>query len=174
MAAQSRSRPTISSYLRPTISISRNCPKVYPPLRTEQKRIMLWSALDLVDCVATDHAPHTIEDKEKGAAGFPGLETSLALMFDACSKGLLDKIWVAQRMSENPAKIFNLEGKGKLMPGYAGDVTIVDPKRSWLVEAVEFETKCKWSPFEDKELKGKVKAVVKGGKLVYDDYHFLH
>jgi len=147
--------------------------KVYPPLRTEQKRIMLWSALDLVDCVATDHAPHTIEDKEKGAAGFPGLETSLALMFDACSKGLLDKIWVAQRMSENVARIFDIKGKGKLEIGYIGDVTIVDPKKTWLVEAVQFETKCKWSPFEDKELKGKVKTVVKGGKILYKDYRFL-
>jgi dihydroorotase len=94
-------------------------------------------------------------------------------MFDACSKGLLDKIWVAQRMSENVAKAFNIRKKGKLQVGYAGDVTLVDPKKVWLVEAMEFETKCKWSPFEDKELTGKVKTVVKSGKVVYDDYRMV-
>jgi dihydroorotase len=146
--------------------------KVFPPLRSEQKRIMLWSALDLVDCIATDHAPHTVEDKELGAAGFPGLETSLALMFDACSRGLLDKIWVAQRMSENVARIFNLKRKGKLEIGFIGDVTIVDPAKVWTVKGSGLETKCRWSPFEDRELKGKVKTVVKKGKIIYEDYRF--
>ena len=134
---------------------------------------MLWSALELADCIATDHAPHTVEDKEDGAAGYPGLETSLALMFDACEKGLLDKIWVTQRMSENVAEIFGIKGKGRLEEGYAGDVTLVNPKKVWKVEAMEFQTRCKWSPFEGKELKGKVHTVVKGGKTIYEEYELM-
>ena len=146
---------------------------VYPPLRTEQKRIMLWSALELADCIATDHAPHTIEDKEQGAAGFPGLETSLALMFTACRKGLIDKIWVAQRMTKNPAKIFNLRKKGKLEKGYIADIAIIDPKKRWKVDGSRQETKCKWSPFDGMELTGKVHTTIKSGKILYHKYKMM-
>jgi dihydroorotase len=143
---------------------------VYPPLRSEQKRLMLLSAATLADCIATDHAPHTVEDKEKGAAGFPGLETSLALMFNACEHGFLDKIWVVQSMSENPARLFNLKGKGKLEPGYAGDVTIVDHKKEWEVDPQLMYSKCKWSPYEGMKLKGKVHTVIKDGVPVFEEY----
>lgn len=147
--------------------------KVYPPLRSEKKRLMLWSALDIVDCIATDHAPHTIEDKEKGAAGFPGLETALALMLHGCERGLIDKIWLFQRMSERPAGIFGLKDKGRLLPGYIADITIVDPKKEWTVRGSEQYTKCQWSPFDGMDLKGKARSVIKGGKIVYDDFSFL-
>lgn len=147
--------------------------KVYPPLRSEQKRISLWHMLGKADCIATDHAPHTIEDKEAGAAGFPGLETSLALMLDACSKGLLDKIRVAEMMTINVARAFNLPARGRLEPGCAGDVTIVDLKKVWKVDGTELETKCRWSPFEGMELKGKVKSVVKNGKMIYEEGQFF-
>ncbi len=147
--------------------------KVYPPLRSEQKRIGLWSALEIVDCIATDHAPHTIEDKEKGAAGFPGLETSLGLMLKGCDLGLIDKIWVAQRMSSRVAETFGIPGKGKLESGFVGDVTIVDPKKEWKVDSTELYTKCKWTPFDGMQLKGKVKTVIKSGKVIYDNFEFV-
>jgi dihydroorotase (multifunctional complex type) len=144
--------------------------KVFPPLRSEQKRIGLWSALDVVDCIATDHAPHTVEDKERGAAGFPGLETSLALMLTGCRRGLIDKIWVAQRMTERVAKAFNMPGKGKLKPGFAGDVAIVDPRKVWKVDSSQLQTKCKWTPFDGMELTGKVHTVIRGGEVLYEKY----
>lgn len=147
--------------------------KVYPPLRSEQKRLALWHVLESVDCIASDHAPHTLEDKEEGAAGFPGLETSLALMLDACSKGLLDREWVALRMTENVARAFNLKNRGKLETGYCGDVTIVDYRKAWKVDGSELETKCRWSPFDGMELKGRVCTVVKNGKIVYEEGQFL-
>jgi len=146
--------------------------KVYPPLRTEQKRIGLWSALENVDCIATDHAPHTVEDKESGAAGFPGLETSVSLMLDACNRGLLDRIWVAERMSCRVADAFNIKNKGRLEKGFAGDITIADPKMEWKVDARELQTKCKWSPFDGKVLKGRVRSVIKSGKPVYVENEF--
>lgn len=147
--------------------------KVYPPLRTEKKRLMLLSAMELADCIATDHAPHTSEEKEEGAAGFPGLETSLALMLDACNKGLIDRIWVAQRMSHMVAEAFNLEGKGRLKKGYIGDVTIVDLKKEWKADPQRMESKCRWTPYEGKKLKGKVHTVVKAGVPVYQEYEFV-
>jgi dihydroorotase len=150
-----------------------NFAKVYPPLRPEEKRLYLWKVLEQVDCIATDHAPHTVEDKEEGAAGFPGLETSLALMLDACDKGLLDKIWVVQRMGPNVAKHFNLEGKGSLEKGFEGDVTIVDHKKEWKIEGAKLQTKCRWTPFEGKTVKGRVHTVVRAGKPVYEEYSFL-
>jgi dihydroorotase len=146
--------------------------KVYPSLRSEQKRITLWKSLERVDCIATDHAPHTPEDKEAGAAGFPGLETSLALMFDACARGLLDRIWVTERMSSRVADAFNLKGKGRIRKGVAGDLTIADPKAEWKVDAADFETKCRWSPFDGKTLKGRVRTVIKAGKPLYVENEF--
>lgn len=145
---------------------------VYPPLRSEQKRLMLLSAATLADCIATDHAPHTVEEKEDGAAGFPGLETSLALMLNACEHGFLDKIWVIQRMSQKPAEIFNLEGRGRLEPGCLGDVAIVDHKKVWKVDPQLMQSKCKWSPYEGMELKGKVHTVIKDGVPVFEEYRF--
>ncbi|MEM5814798.1 MAG: dihydroorotase family protein [Candidatus Aenigmatarchaeota archaeon] len=147
--------------------------KVYPPLRSEEERKVLWGALDRVDCIATDHAPHTPEDKENGAAGFPGLETSLALMLDACDKGLLDRVWVLRMMCENPAATFNLKGRGRIEKGYSGDIALVDHKKIWKVDGTELQTKCKWSPFEGKELKGRTHSVIKGGALIYQEYQFI-
>ncbi|MFH0736961.1 MAG: dihydroorotase family protein [Candidatus Micrarchaeota archaeon] len=147
--------------------------KVFPPLRSEQKRLMLLSAVEMADCIATDHAPHTIEDKERGAAGFPGLETSLALMLTACRQGLLDKIWVAQRMTQNPADIFGIKGKGRISEGAIADITIVDPKKRWRVHGSDQETKCRWSPYDGMELTGKVHTVIKNGKKLYEKYQFV-
>ncbi|NYZ74630.1 dihydroorotase family protein [Candidatus Micrarchaeota archaeon] len=146
--------------------------KVYPPLKSEQKKLSLWKALPQADCIATDHAPHTIEDKEKGAAGFPGLETSLALMLQGYERGLLDMEWIIGRMSSNVADIFGLKGRGRLEKGGVGDITVLDPKEEWKVDGTELQTKCRWSPFEGMELKGKVHTVVKDGEPIYQEYEF--
>jgi dihydroorotase len=147
--------------------------KVFPPLRSERTRQSLWAELQNVDCIATDHAPHTKEDKTKGSGGFPGLETCLALMLKACNEGKITKEWLFPRMSENPAHLFGLGRRGKIKKGFIGDLTIVDLNKVWTVKGEETETKCKWSPFEGMELKGKVHSVVKNGKLVYQEYEFV-
>ncbi len=147
--------------------------KVYPPLRSEQKRLMLTSALDLADCIATDHAPHSVEEKEGGAAGFPGLETSLALMLKACGQGMVDMAWMVQRMSEGPAELFGLKGKGKLEAGFRADVTLVDQKKEWTVEAQQLQSKCRWSPYQGMKLRGKAHTVIKDGNPIYFEYGFV-
>ncbi|MBN1170389.1 dihydroorotase family protein [Candidatus Micrarchaeota archaeon] len=146
---------------------------VLPTLKSPQKQIMLLSALEKVDCIGSDHAPHTIEDKDAGAAGFPGLETSLGAMLDLCNRGICDKIWLMQRMTENVADAFNLKDRGRLKPGYLADITIIDPKKEWEVRGADFETKCRWSPFEGFKFRGKAKTVIKNGKIIYDEYHFV-
>ena len=143
--------------------------KVYPPLRSEADRRELWGALYFVDAVGSDHAPHTPQDKKKGAAGFPGLETTLALFLNAYNKGMVELPWIINRMAENPAKIFGLNSKGRIGKGYDGDITLVDLKEGWEVSADEFESKCGWTPYEGFKLKGRVKKVILRGNLVVDD-----
>jgi dihydroorotase len=142
---------------------------VYPPLRSEQKRITLWHCLERIDCIATDHAPHTLEDKEDGARGFPGLETCLSLMLDAHQKGLLGIDWVIPAMTSNPARIFNLRGKGAIAAGYDADLTLIDMKKEWVVDGAGLFTKCRWSPFEGKRLKGRAVSVMRNGELLMED-----
>jgi dihydroorotase len=76
-------------------------------------------------------------------------------------------------MSERPAEIFSLKGKGKIKAGYLADITIIDPKKEWQVEGSTQYTKCRWSPFDGKLLKGKAHTVIKGGKIIFEDYQFV-
>ncbi len=147
--------------------------KVYPALRSEEQRSMLWKSLGKVHCIATDHAPHTIEDKKEGAGGFPGLETSLALMLDAANRKLIPLEWVVDRMSEAPARVFGLADRGRIKEGLIGDITVIDAKKEWAVDGSELETKCKWSPFEGRKIRGKTVRVIKKGKVVYEEGEFL-
>ncbi|VVB98574.1 Allantoinase [uncultured archaeon] len=140
---------------------------VNPPLRSRKEVALLWKNLDKIDAVATDHAPHLPDEKMQGARGFPGLETALALFFDAYSKKLVSLEWIAQRFSENPAKIMGLKGYGKLENGYFANITLVDTKKEWKVEGSELYTKCKWSPFEGRKLKGRVARTICKGKTAF-------
>ncbi|MEM2909184.1 MAG: dihydroorotase [Candidatus Bilamarchaeaceae archaeon] len=146
---------------------------VYPNLRSEQHRKTLWGNIQRVHCIATDHAPHTIEDKKAGAHGFPGLETSLALMLQAYWERVLSLEWIVERMSSSPAGIFALESVGKLAEGFWGNIAILDLKKEWVVKGEELYTKCKWSPFERKMLKGKIRSVFYKGNLIFDDFSFI-
>lgn len=145
---------------------------VYPELRSEERRKSLWRQLNSIDCIGTDHAPHTLEDKEQGAHGFPGLETALPLMLDAYNKKLLKLEYIIPRMTSIPAKIFGLTGLGEIKKGNIANLTLVDLKKEWKVKGEELQTKCKWSPFEGRILKGKANSVFYKGKLVFEDNQF--
>jgi len=145
---------------------------VYPPLRNEEKRKDLWGALGKVDCISTDHAPHTKEEKEEGARGMPGLETSLHLMLDAYNRKLLSMDWIIEKMAENPPKIYGLERMGKIEKDYTANLVFIDLKEEWEVKGEELQTKCKWSPFEGRKLKGRVKKTIFRGKLKYEEGEF--
>jgi dihydroorotase len=93
-------------------------------------------------------------------------------MLDGHSKGLLDINWAVPAMSENPARIFNLKHVGKIEPGFIANLTIVDPKKEWKVDGTELFTKCKWSPFEGRVLKGKVQSVIYKGELIFEEGQF--
>lgn len=140
-----------------------------PPLRSKAQVNGLWEALCEADIIATDHAPHTPEDKRQGAAGVPGLETSVALMLDAASKRRISYGRISQLMCANPARIFGIKERGVLKEGNFADITIADPKEKWAVKADSFESKCGWSPYEGMELKGRVKITLANGKIAFED-----
>lgn len=139
---------------------------VQPPLQTEREILLMWKKLEQIDAIGTDHAPHLFEEKCKGAQGFPGLETALALFLDAYNlENRVSLEWIATRFSENPAKIMGLMEYGKIYPGFFANITFVDLKHEWVVRAEKMHSKAQWSPFEGKKLKGKVVKTIYKGKL---------
>jgi dihydroorotase (multifunctional complex type) len=146
-----------------------------PPLRTQKDVDVLWKNLDSVDCVATDHAPHTLEEKRGPTppAGVPGLETALPLMLAAVHEGKLGLGDIAILMAGEPACIFGLERKGHIAIGYDADLTLVDADAEWVIGDLPLQTKCGWSPFEGRRVKGCVKRVFLRGQEVYADGQVL-
>jgi len=149
--------------------------KVNPPLRTKEDVAEVIKGLvdGTIDAIATDHAPHTIEDKRvefnQAASGLVGLETALALALTVLvgSKVLSPKQLV-DRMAAAPARILGLN-KGTLKPGSPADVVIVDPEREWTVDASRFASKSRNTPFNGWGVKGKVLHTIVGGRTVVRD-----
>jgi carbamoyl-phosphate synthase/aspartate carbamoyltransferase/dihydroorotase len=142
--------------------------EVRPRLASKADREALWENLDVIDCFATDHAPHTLEEKdgEDPPPGFPGLETALALMLTAAAEGRLSHEEVFKRMHTNPKHIFNL-------PDQAETYVEVDPLAKWEVQGSEFRSKSRWSPFEGMQLQGRVVRVVLRGEAAFDEDEVL-
>lgn len=146
--------------------------KVNPPLRTEADRTALWQALKdgIIDCVSTDHAPHTIQDKEVeyvyAANGISGLETAAPLIWtNFVATGLMTLEDMARVMSQRPAEILGIE-KGTLEAGRMADIVVIDPDTEKAVDNAQFYSKGKNTPFQGMQLKGWPELVVKGGRIV--------
>lgn len=147
--------------------------KMKPPLRSKNDVNALWEAIQsgLVDTIGTDHAPHTLSEKEsdKPPFGVPGLETSLPLMLSAVQDGRLTYDRLRALMCENPADIFGIKDRGKLEAGYYADCVLVDIQHTRPVRGNALHTKCRWSPFEGRFLSGWPKYTFVNGKLVYEE-----
>jgi dihydroorotase-like cyclic amidohydrolase len=142
--------------------------EVRPRLATPEDQAALWENLDVIDCFASDHAPHTLAEKdgENPPPGFPGLETALALFFTAVQEGRLTLEDVVTRMFTNPRRIFNL-------PEQAETWIEVDPQANWEIRAAQTYTRCGWTPFESYPVRGRVKQVVLRGREAYRDGQIL-
>ncbi len=145
--------------------------RVSPPLRTGEDRDAIRKALrdGVIDAIATDHAPHSLEEKHREFAlaptGMIGLETALSLAWtELVLGGWLTKEQLVERMSVAPARILNKPG-GRLSPGDSADLVIFDPEQEWEVKAADFSSKSKNSPFIGRQLKGKVESVWVNGNL---------
>jgi dihydroorotase len=147
-----------------------------PPVRTKRHMVALWKGVKngCVDIVASDHAPHTLEEKKAGSvwdvkAGIPGLETTLLLLLNEVKRQRLSIGDIVRLMAETPAQLFRLSGKGALKKGNNADLTVVDMKKRCRIDASKFHSKAKFSPFNGWRVEGKpVRTYVKG-RLVMDE-----
>ncbi|OGX08633.1 MAG: dihydroorotase [Omnitrophica WOR_2 bacterium GWA2_47_8] len=148
--------------------------KVNPPLRTKEDVAAIKEALKdgTIDCIVTDHAPHTPEDKEVGydlaPFGMIGLETSVGLTItELVHAKILSWAQMAEKMSANPARIVGLKNKGEIKEGFDADITIIDPEREWTVKKEEFVSRSQNSPFVGRTLTGQVVTTICAGKVTY-------
>lgn len=143
--------------------------EVYPPIRSKKDKEALWDGLKsgVIDMVASDHAPHTLKDKESGARGLPGVETRVPLLLSQTEeRKFLDTQKISRLSSLIPAKRFGLGGKGKIEEGFCADIAIFDRERKKL-EPGEIKSKCGWSPYLGMRL-NKCVATFLSGELVYN------
>ena len=151
--------------------------KMNPPLRTEEDRMAIIEGLkdETIDIIATDHAPHSMEEKSKAIteapSGITGLETALALgITELVDKGHLTMMQLLHRMSTAPAGMYRLNA-GEIRMGTPADIVIFDPNEEWIVS--DFESRSSNSPFLNWRLKGKVKYTICGGEIVYKDKEII-
>ncbi len=147
--------------------------KMNPPLRTQGDLEAIIEGLKdgTIDCIATDHAPHSLEEKTKPFAqapfGIVGFETALgAALTYLVDKGHLSINEIIEKLSANPAKILRLHDQGCIEVGKKANLTVIDPNITYKVDAKDFKSMCKISPFEGAEFKGKAVAVVANGEFI--------
>ena len=149
--------------------------RVNPPIRTADDVQALIDGIrsGVVDAIATDHAPHSAEEKARpltrAPSGMVGLETSLALTLTGLyHSGKMELPDIIRRMSTNPADILHLP-KGRMSMGVAADLTIFDPDQEWTIDPEQFASKGRNTPFAGKTVKGRVKYTIVDGQIVYQD-----
>lgn len=145
--------------------------RVNPPIREEEDVNFLIKAIKMnyVDCIGTDHAPHSKEDKEKGAPGMIGIEQAFSICYTKLVKEnhiSLNKL--SQLMSGNAAKLLNIN-KGKLQPGFLGDLVLIDLNKKRIFKEEDIVSRSKNTPFNGMEFYGDVVVTIKSGKIVYKD-----
>jgi carbamoyl-phosphate synthase/aspartate carbamoyltransferase/dihydroorotase len=142
--------------------------EVRPRLASAADRDALWQNLDVIDCFATDHAPHTLAEKDslKPPPGYPGLETALPLLLTAVQDNRMSLDDVILRLVTNPRRIFGLPEQG--------DTWIeVDLMDEWRLKAANMQSRCGWTPFEDWQVRGRVRSAFLRGRQVFDDGQIL-
>ncbi|MCZ8196333.1 MAG: dihydroorotase [Flavobacterium sp.] len=150
-----------------------NLIKWNPAVKTENDRNALWEALldDRIDVIATDHAPHTIEEKQqsylKAPSGGPLVQHAIVAMFENYHKGKISIEKIVEKMAHNPAKIFKIEKRGFIKVGYYADLVIVNANSPWNVKKENILAKCGWSPFEGINFKSRITHTFINGHLVY-------
>ena len=147
-----------------------------PAVKTAQDRAELWKALNdgRIDVVATDHAPHTKEEKMQSylnaPSGGPLVQHAVVAMFEAHHQGKISVEKIVEKMCHNPAKIFKIEKRGFIKEGYFADLVIVNPSLPWSVKPENILAKCGWSPFENYTFKSRITHTFVNGELVYNNF----
>lgn len=150
-----------------------------PAVKTAHDRDELWKALSdgRIDVVATDHAPHTLEEKKNpytsAPSGGPLVQHALAAMIEAHHKGKISLEKIAEKMCHNPAILFQIEKRGFIKEGYYADLVVVNINNPWTVKKDNILYKCGWSPFEGVSFKSRVSHTFVNGILVYNNFKFF-
>lgn len=143
--------------------------RVNPPIREKDDASEIINAIKdgIIDCIGTDHAPHTKEDKEKGAPGMVGIETSFSICYTRLVKsGAITLNKLSEIMSTNGANILGMN-KGRITPGVEGDIVLLDLDKNIVVNSNDFHSKGKNTPFEGMEFYGEVQMTIKEGRILY-------
>lgn len=156
-----------------------NLIKWNPAVKTKEDKNELWNALldGRIDNIATDHAPHTLEEKSKNyleaPSGGPLVQHALTALFEAYHQGKISIEKIVEKTAHNPAKIFKIEKRGFVKEGYYADLTIVNTHQPWNVKKDNILYKCGWSPFEGTNFKSKITHTFVNGKHVYNQGKFI-
>jgi len=162
-------------FTRKELTKQDNYAKMNPPLRKREDRDALWAAIKdgTVKTIGSDHAPHTIEEKEKGywnaPAGVPGVETTLPLLLNEVNEGNLTLRRVVELTSINPARAFRIKNKGFIKEGFDADLTIIDMDLMKKVRADHMFSKCGWTPYEGIKLRGWPVMTIVNGQIVFEE-----
>ena len=147
-----------------------------PAVKTAKDRDQLWKALldDRIDVIATDHAPHTLDEKTnvytKAPSGGPLVQHALPAMLEMSNKGKIGIEKVVEKMCHNPAILFQIKKRGYIKEGYFADLVLVDLISPWTVNKQNILYKCKWSPFEGTTFKSRITHTFVNGSLVYNNF----
>jgi dihydroorotase len=146
-----------------------------PAVKTATDRDALWKALlnDTIDVIATDHAPHTLEEKSKkyteAPSGGPLVQHALVALFEAHLQGKISVEKIVEKFCHNPAKIFKIEKRGYIKPGFYADLVLIKKSNSWEVTKENVLYKCGWSPFEGTTFNTKISHTFINGELVFEN-----
>ena len=149
-----------------------------PAVKTQKDKDGLWKALldDRIDIIATDHAPHTLEEKDnvytKAPSGGPLVQHAVVAVLEKVKEGVLSIEKAVEKMSHNPAKIFKIEKRGFIKEGFYADVVLVDADKKWTVTKDNVLYKCGWSPFEGVEFSNQITHTFVNGNLIYNQGEF--
>ena len=147
-----------------------------PAVKTQKDKDQLWEALldDRIDVIATDHAPHTLEEKQnvytKAPSGGPLVQHALVGMLEMHHEGRISIEKIVEKMCHNPARLFQVEKRGYIRPGYFADLVIVDLNNPWTVNKDNIYYKCGWSPFEGTTFKSRITHTFVNGHLAYKNF----
>ena len=147
-----------------------------PAVKSADDRKALWEALldDRIDVIATDHAPHTLQEKQQSylnaPSGGPLVQHAVVAMFEANHQGKISVEKIVEKMCHNPAKIFKIEKRGFIKEGFYADLVIINPSLPWNVKKENILAKCGWSPFDGYNFKSRITHTFVNGELVYQNF----
>ena len=150
-----------------------------PAVKTEKDRLGLWKALldDRIDVLATDHAPHTIEEKQgvytNAPSGGPLVQHALVALLEKYHEGVISLEKIVEKFAHNPAILFQIKDRGYIRKGYKADLVLVDLNAPWTVTKDNLLYKCGWSPFEGSTFKSRVTHTLINGALAYKNGNFI-